>query len=37
MHAGFNGKLNVLLDAQHKREVVVSRERAQAFKNWMGQ
>jgi two-component system LytT family response regulator len=37
MHAGFNGKLNVLLDVPHKREVVVSRERAQAFKNWMGQ
>lgn len=36
MHAGFNGKLNVLLDEKAKREVVVSRERAGALKEWLG-
>ncbi len=36
MHAGFNGKLNVLLGKGAKQEVVVSRKRAGALKEWLG-
>jgi two-component system, LytTR family, response regulator LytT len=36
MHAGYNGKLNVLLGTAPKQEVVVSRERAGALKEWLG-
>ena len=36
IHAGFNGKMNVLLHAATKLEVVVSRERVAALKEWLG-
>jgi two-component system LytT family response regulator len=36
MHTFFNGKLKIDLKPAIDEEVLVSRERAQAFKDWMG-
>lgn len=36
IHAGYNGKINIVLNKPSGREVVVSRERAGLLKEWLG-
>ncbi|MCS4301557.1 LytTR family DNA-binding domain-containing protein [Chryseobacterium sp. BIGb0232] len=36
IHNYFNGKLKVEIDRALKMEIIISREKAQLFKNWMG-